>query len=93
MPEIGVTLEILPFAFVRSRDSLADIAAKWLATRIVRCTFLSAVELSDRRVESAVESADIVWSKVRWGYENRRGTSKHGLILTKNGRLFSLSFF
>jgi hypothetical protein len=59
MPEIGRRLEILPFAFVRGRDGMADVATKRFVVRVVRRTFFAAVEFCDGRVEAVVESAQI----------------------------------
>ena len=72
VPEVSAVLEIIPFAFVRRRDSLTDVAAERLAARVVRGAFSSAVKLGDRRVKFGMENAEIVWREIRCGFEDRR---------------------
>ena len=77
VPEVGALLEIVPFAFVRSRDRMTDVAAERFAAWVVRGALLPAVELGDRRVKFGIENADIVRGEIGRGFENLRGTIKH----------------
>jgi hypothetical protein len=59
VPKISIGLKIIPFTLISCRDSMTNIAAKWLSTGIMGRAFLSTIEFSDRRIEPVIEVADL----------------------------------
>ncbi len=72
MPEVRAGFKIFPFAFVRRRNSMADVAAEWLAARVMRRTFPATIQFGNRRIKPLVEGPEIVRAKIRGGFENWR---------------------
>ena len=69
----------LQLALVGSRDRMTDIAAKWLAARVVRRTFPATIQLGNGGVEPIVEGPDVCSPQVSSRFENSLSIVGHGI--------------
>ena len=47
VPEIRMSFQVIPFALIGGRDGMTDVAAKWLATGVMRRTLLATIKLGN----------------------------------------------
>ena len=58
VPKLRIPFQVLPFTLIRGWDGMADVAAEWLAARVMRCTVPAAIQPGNRRIKTIIKRAD-----------------------------------
>ena len=79
MPESGRVFQRLPLALISRRDSMTDVAAKWLPRSVMWGALLSAIQFGDRGIETRVQGEDVFVIQVSGSAQD---AILHGMIIS-----------